>query len=419
MKTLRFTLSLIASLGVASTIVAQDSAPATEEAPPPTPAVTQQAGPASLRSHVVRLDSENKLNGRISLIDSATGNLISVSSVTVRLLRNGVLKAEARPADDGTFSVSVEPGGYSMLASGPGAFLAMSVNVQPRVEDIAKLPRNVRLAMLSKKVSSQLAVSASAVPPTNFVALRALMGRYLPKKDSSLYLQTTDNNDTGADGALIAGTDVQHQQVSITEDGLLRGRVRRLLGDDARIRQLNVFLLRNNEYANQAPVNPNGTFEFKDTRPGVYSLVAVGRDGFLAFSIDVVKTETATTRLGRNGIQTVGLRMQQLPQIDGALVPPQDLNQENYRQFFNDNNQVADQNSVPPVMNDGTIVGDMGGGGAFGGGGGGGTIGGGGGGGVGGGGGLAGALLGGAAGVGISALLDDDDSRAQSSPGGP
>ena len=161
---------------------------------------------------------------------------------------------------------------------------------------------------------------------------------------------------------------------------------------------------------------------FKDMQPGVYSLVGAGRDGFLAFSVDVlgalqdqatVPYESAAARSRAAGMTPVAYRpIQDGLQIDAGLAPPSDFNQQNVNQVTDgflddDGNPVADGTApdAPPA-----------GGGAGGGGGG---LGGGGGGAGGGGGGLGGLLLGAAAGAGAAAAFDNGDSNnGQSSPSG-
>lgn len=376
-----------------------------------------------LRSHIVRLGEDNTIRGRIAVIESGTGSLASVSKVRIRFVRKGQVKATVTPTADGSFSVSdLKPGVYSMIAAGDEAFLAWSVNVQPKESDLAKMPEPLRVKYLSQEAKSAVDVKAAAVPPANFVPLKTLLNGYLPSASSFLYLDGNDlpegmNQDPPIDARL--GTSLMHHQVRLDRDGKLRGRIRRLQPDsgrDLRIRQLNVFLLKNNQQVAQEEVAPNGTFSFDDLRPGVYSMVAAGRDGFLAFSIDVLNTRQ--TNADENTVQTTSLRTNQATEfaIDVAAVPPEDLNAINVNQMTD--NFPANANAAP-IVNAGPapaagpnfapapVGGTMGP--------------------VGGasaapatGGGLGAILTTVGAGIGAATIIDDDDGRrAQSSPSDP
>lgn len=381
-----------------------------------------------LRSHIVRLDEDNSVRGRIAVIESGTGSLTSVSKVRIRFVRKGEVKATVTPSADGSFKVrGLKPGVYSMIAAGDDAFLAWSVNVQPKESDLAKMPEPLRVRYLKQEAKSQVDVKAAAVPPANFVPLKTLLNGYLPSASSFLYLDGNDIPDgmtqtPPADARL--GTNLMHHQVRLSRDGKLHGRIRRLQPDsglDLRIRQLNVFLLRNNEQVAQEEVAPNGTFAFADLRPGVYSMVAAGRDGFLAFSIDVLNTRQ--TEANENQIQTTSLRSKNIATqpsefaIDVAAVPPEDLNAANVNQMTDD--FPADAN-VGPIANAGPAPAPAPGGnfgpapaGASMAPVGGSTVA------PAAGGGLGSILTTVGAGIGAASLIDDDDGRRQGSPSDP
>ena len=60
-----------------------------------------------LRTHVVRLQEDGSLLGKISLINPADGQMIPISQVTVRFVRNGVPLKEFTPNPDGSFASRV------------------------------------------------------------------------------------------------------------------------------------------------------------------------------------------------------------------------------------------------------------------------------------------------------------------------
>ena len=446
---MRTRLLSVAYICLASGLVfAQDQAPLSVPPPPPTlldqisqsPAeYTQQmndyksdwrqAGPAGLgdqlRSHVVRLDKTDALTGKLAVIKGQPGRLSPIQSVKIRFVQNGEVKAETTPGLDGTFRVkNLEEGVYSMIAAGSGGFLAWSVNVQPKNEDIARMPKLMRAKYLAQEVKDSLDVEAAAVPPANFVPLRQLLQQYLPSEDSTLYLDGNDIPEGMQEDPQDAaqGTQLKHHQVMLTSEGKLLGRIRRLQpnsGRDLKIRQLNVFLLQGDRIVDQEEVSPNGTFAFEDVQAGVFSLVAAGTDGFLAFSIDVVnQEEPATETASRNGVLPVKFaKAQAALQIDVALCSPMDFNQQNLNRltdnFVPQNNEAIANAGPAPAPAAGMPAAGAPAGGGFGGGGSG--FGGG-----GAGGGLGGVLLGGAIGAGIGAVINDDDGvRQQASPASP
>jgi hypothetical protein len=392
----------------------------------------RQAGPDGLgnrlRSHIVRLNENDRLVGRVTVIESVTGDLQPVGAVTIRFIRKGEVIEEVTPDSRGDFTArKLTEGVYSMIAAGSDGFLAWSVNVKPKLSDVAKMPKHLRAKYLTQDVSDRLDVEAAAVPPSNFAPLKRLLLGYLPSEGSMLSLAGSDvppgMEDPPADAR--TGTTLKHHQVRLTKDGRLIGRIRKLqpdTGRDLKIIQLNAFLLRNNEQVDQEQVNPDGTFAFKDLRPGVYSMVAAGKDGFLAFSIDVLnppQTEATVPRRGAK-IKTAAFRVDDAQialSLEMALCSPEDLNATNLARHTGDftNNTTEAVAAAQPTGGGfspgGGFAGTPGTGG-FGGG-------------VGGGGvppsagtGLGQILATAAVGVGVRSLVDDDDNGI-SSPASP
>lgn len=391
---------LILALFVAAPVAAQDDAP-------------QQGVRDQLRSQVVRLDENNELQGKVNVIDTVTGQLSAIQKIRIRFVRRGVVKALVTPGPDGTFTArNLEPGMYSMIAAGDDGFLAWAVNIQPRLKDVAKMPKWKRVRYLMQEASDSLDIDSAAVPPSNFDPLKSLLRTYLPKDDSVLSLDKPGDGDD-VQPSTLPGSQLKHHQIQLTDDGRLLGRIRRLDasgGRSLRIRQLNVFLLRDNQIVSQEPVSPNGTFAFTELAPNVYSLVAAGRDGFVAFSIDVVAPAATQATVTKSGVIPVGFGLQG-GGIEFTIAPASDLNQQNVNQFTDNfagnGEQVAnnDDPPPPPLLPPGAAAPPTPPG--FGGGGGAGA------------GDLASFLTGGALGAGIYAIADNNRSRRRASPARP
>ena len=70
-----------------------------------------------LRSHVVQLNDEDAVTGKLNLIQS-NGLLAPITDVKIRFVRHGEEKASVTPDIDGYFTVKdLEQGVYSMIAS--------------------------------------------------------------------------------------------------------------------------------------------------------------------------------------------------------------------------------------------------------------------------------------------------------------
>jgi hypothetical protein len=82
-------------------------------------------------NHTVNLNREGLVAGRISLLDPRTGRPTPVENVIVSFAQNGRLVTQVRPASDGTFTVRLQPGVYSVIAQAPTGFGAFAVFVKP------------------------------------------------------------------------------------------------------------------------------------------------------------------------------------------------------------------------------------------------------------------------------------------------
>lgn len=122
--------------------------------------------PLGARMHAVNLNAEGAITGRASLIDSRTGQRIPTMDVLVNFVQYGRIVTQARPGQNGEFTVRLRPGVYSVIVSGPGGFGAFSVLVQPF--DPAAPPG-----------ASQLLLDGTLVPPGDLEIVAGLANRNL------------------------------------------------------------------------------------------------------------------------------------------------------------------------------------------------------------------------------------------------
>src|SRR5262249_53388317 len=81
-------------------------------------------------------------------------------------------------------------------------------------------------------------------------------------------------------------------QVKLSADGTASGRIWVPLsgerpGDEVPAGGLDVFFLRNGQAGRPGRTDSDGTFQVGGLEPGTYSLVAFGRTGLLAFSVNL------------------------------------------------------------------------------------------------------------------------------------
>ncbi len=393
----------------------------------------QQAGVTTelgnrLRNHVLRLGPDNQLQGRIGVIEQATGKLTPMTGGQVVFIQNGVVRATVIPDATGLLrTTELGPGVYSMIGCGRTEFVASSVNILP------VNPNVVKFTKVTQEDVSLLSFNTAAVPASDYGAVRSLLKTYLPATAGATLVDGTEAPEamqTGDPANSTEGTEIRHHIVRLTEDGRLHGRVRHLQngsGLDLKIKRLNMFLVKDNKFAHQVPVNPKGLFAFTGVRPGVYSLVAAGTDGFLAMGIDVLSPKRLDSTVPKQPLEaeprtevSAKLQIEQL-QLDVPLCAPCNFNQVNVQQHAGCVTYVPSAPlvaSAAPIEAAPAMIGYGGGGFPVGGGGFGG--------GFGGGAGAAGSGLGGillatGLGVGATALLDDDDDsrRTVSSPASP
>ena len=81
--------------------------------------------------HTVNLDREGIVHGRISLLDPRTGLPTPVDNAIVSFVQNGRLVTQVRPGSNGTFTVRLQPGVYSVIATAPAGYGAFAVLIRP------------------------------------------------------------------------------------------------------------------------------------------------------------------------------------------------------------------------------------------------------------------------------------------------
>ena len=283
-----------------------------------------------IRSHWVRLTPTGSLVGRISLLD-VNGGARGAQSLNVRLYRNGVLVAQALTDVQGGFRLkNLRPGVYSLIAEGQNGLAAYGLHaLQHQQKNSMHLPGEDPIRFVQAiEVGETLEISTAAVPPT-FEQVRGILSeklnriqtRYVPKQEYTELLRrietlkapgwddpngpeefrglrelqrggTTKNRTRPA--TAIRTHDVVLEKAR--RGWVIRGRLYGIDPVSGRSVQIQagsteVTLIQNDQRVAVDKVRAEGEFDFYGIDEGVYSLVAIGNDGFGAIAFRAVRPQ--------------------------------------------------------------------------------------------------------------------------------
>jgi hypothetical protein len=212
------------------------------------------------------------------------------------------------------------PGVYSLIGVGESGFLAFALTVLPPAKSSQRAANAVTVGLLqdqSPSVQPVLDVVAYTPP---FETLRDIIMRYYPEMELPVvneqayrqqlgetpepasYARSAGIQDAvGAEGrlrdlleAMQPATSIKAHKITILPNGILRGRlmgVDPITGRPVRLRDQNVFLIRDNQVIARSVIDADGVFQMQDVQPGVYSWVACGRAGLAALGVNLVTAQ--------------------------------------------------------------------------------------------------------------------------------
>jgi hypothetical protein len=344
-----------------------------------------------LRANWVAIDDQSAIHGQI---------LGETGPITVHLLRNGFLEAQATTSEEGEFVFeSTSPGPYSLVGCANGNFFAWGFNAVEGGGAGAQLPLTISTMPTSGSenfhlIAKLLAQHSTSVRFPSYPEYETQQGLADP---ASLFgfvgLKSYTENARPA-------TSIQHHPVAIQPDGRLIGRVHQLHGRSGRPIEINgtsVKLIQEGEVVAESQADAYGVFEFAGLAEGRYEFVATGTDGFAALGIEAFVVAGPVPALEGAEAQNAGfsslnpttsLFQEEIPSegvpavFDCCLVDPESIGwvnsyiqEESYRLSMNEPRIKTDE-QYPPNFNNfgGDCCGGAGGwggaGGGFGGGGG-------------------------------------------------
>ncbi len=296
----------------------------------------------TLSAHYVQLNENNQLTGVISTIDNQTGEISTVASLDVFLVQSSQIRYRTKTDADGAFlTEDVLTGSYTLCAAGPNGFLAYGIHVVRNdgdPEDRLPVPlpdkkdaadsddKFSNIAFRSEKQEAQ--VSAAVIPP-EFNALRRIMTQHVPDDVGISETRTQSRSRINVEKSVAS----KGFQIELQENGNLAGRVAPLGSEmdvPTRLREMNVFLIQNDEIYADVSVESNGSFEFVDVEPGVYGFAAAGPGGFAALSFEAVKPgeagqDTSTDQDSPFRTAAATKSNARLAGLSVALSPPEDV----------------------------------------------------------------------------------------------
>ena len=330
----------------------------------------------TLRAHYVRLNENGELTGVISAIDKS-GVSTGVGNLEVNLVQKSRVVTRATTISDGSFLTrEIPPGSYTLCVAGSDGFLAYGIQViaresgdeealpvpLPGEEDTAgespedsdaDIGQTSSPARPSQPVAwrgsggyqenvpaSPIEVTAAVIPP-EFSALQRIMSDYVPE-GLDVSMGGSGGSRINVEESVVVGG----FQVSLTAEGNLEGQIASLTSEDnepIRLREMNAFLLLDDQIYSRVTVQEDGNFLFNDIEPGVYGFAAAGPDGFAAMSFQAVAAEEEESAIYgpdspfRNASRE---RSRSSEQLKVAISPAEDL------PWLRD--KINELNRVPP-----------------------------------------------------------------------
>ncbi len=299
----------------------------------------------TLQAHWITTNNEGNLEGRISAIDPTQSITIPIEKLSVSLLQKGQKIRKTTTGNDGRFTMEdVEPGVYTLVGAGQSGFLAYGIHVLPKLEQVDQTDRNTQLDQSELKayyvshlgvpqdvvVVDELQIDAAAVPP-EFSSLQRISQNYLPSSSAFGIVRDLDDVKATEKGAEITGG----FKYPLSATGGLEGRIQPIAtsdGEPAKLSEMNIFLIQDDIEAARVTVEENGKFAVEGVEPGVYSLIAAGKDGFAAMSLELVPSVDADlqsslpTKAYYASTRGVAAKPKKLPSLGIAIVTdPDDL----------------------------------------------------------------------------------------------
>ncbi len=293
----------------------------------------------TLGAQYVELDGQNRLIGTVTAIEEGSGMTIPVPGLRVKLVQRSNEISSSLTDANGNFSTdALIPGSYTLCISGNEGFLAYGIQVidtaseageefeMPNLQDAANgNPSNQKQLIRYRLVQDQPTdIKAAVIPPTHN-ALKEIINQ-IPADVGLGGSGIGGNAKINVEDSVVAGG----FQVSLQDDSTLVGRIAPLTSSQdvpVRLREMSVYLLRDDEIMAQVSADNDGNFAFNDVEPGVYGFAAAGEDGFAALSFQAIAANASNASSEGSGVfQEASAKTAKMGSgLSVALSPPEDI----------------------------------------------------------------------------------------------
>lgn len=266
---------------------------------PPTPATGGGAGSDTIPGGIadVSLDASAGFTGTVSTLSRPGGEVLAAAGLEVRVIQNGMTKATAVTAADGSYAVGgLESGRAGLLAFGPDGLLVTGMKLAAGGQALAEATPVKLMKTLQTDVSS-LAVSGPDVQ----IVRELLMGG-LPQGTAVSEAASHELTSYSAGGNNSSAL-LDHHAVQLGADGSLNG----LVNLDWDITDMTVHFVRDGALVASAEVAATGEFQVAGLTPGVHSVVATGQDGTAAISVDILGSQAQAKNKNASEYTLTGL----------------------------------------------------------------------------------------------------------------
>jgi len=322
-ETPRLAPELVAQTEAAAIVATQNEAPAAELGATPETARQPVQIHQTDRDYFVRLTADGLIPGRIQFVDGRSRGLIPARRMTISFVQAQKVISEARPGIDGYFQATrLQPGYYTVVASGQDGVLTFGLEVQPAVPAerhpaAGRAKDDLRTLIESddaRDAQSFLRIDAVLVPPRDIPVVRQVIQPYLGRRGPSHHPLTgsmtrpipprTTQFVSAEKIAQLPKNTTQGSWANslrlpvfyLHSDGTIGGRLTRFSPDVANrdvhgripLASGSVFFVRNGVVIDQTTTDQNGRFTVRGIRVGDYTFVAAGANGVAAFGVSVM-----------------------------------------------------------------------------------------------------------------------------------
>ena len=329
------------------------------------PLSTLNAGPVvtstpdqivSDRSQSVLLDAEGGFSGHLVALRMPDGTTVPAASYTVKVLQGGAVVATQQTGAGGEFSFKgLNPGVAGLVGYSANGLMIVGMN----------------LAASDAVGVAPVQVHAAVIEGADAAVAMQMIRAGLTDRDVRFSGALSDADAQFKLGTGEPSTTLVTHRVQLQKDGTLHGAISILderTGRNREVLDMTVYFLRDGEVSGSTKVQNDGKFIVAGLLPGVHSVVATGKDGSLAASVDILgSTYEAAEREEFSPVSIV-----QSLDFSGSPVGPANLNSGNVDSVFEGDVPGVGEVVTEEVVTTETMNSTGGGGGGFGGGGGGG-----------------------------------------------